>query len=99
VEFDGFKSMEQNDLLMGAIVRSSDTINSSTLMERALAQLVTTMQEITNECKEGDVTLCEYATSHLRVLACNICNIHPIKANAILHPRLVLHSIEDGLGK
>jgi hypothetical protein len=25
-------------------------------MERALAQLVTTMQEITNECKEGDVT-------------------------------------------
>jgi len=99
VEFDGFKSMEQNDLLMGAIVRSSDTINSSTLMERALAQLVTTMQEITNECKEGDVTLCEYATSHLRVLACNIRNIHPIKANAILHPRLVLHSIEDGLGK
>jgi hypothetical protein len=83
---------------MGAIVRSSDTINSSTLMERALAQFVTIMQEITNECKEGDVRVCEYATSHLRVLACNIHNIHPIKANAILHPGLVLHFVEDGLG-
>jgi hypothetical protein len=98
MEFDGLKNIEQNDLLMGAIVRSSDTINSSTLMERALTQLVTIMQEITNECKEGDVKLCEYATSHLRVLACNIHNIHPIKANAILHPGLVLHSVEDGLG-
>jgi len=23
------------------------------------------MQEITNECKKGDVTLCEHATSHM----------------------------------
>jgi hypothetical protein len=48
--------MEQNDLPMGAIVGSNDTINSSTPMERALAQLVTIIQ-ITNECKEGNVTL------------------------------------------
>jgi hypothetical protein len=48
---DGIMNMEQNDHPMGAIVRSNDTINSSTPMERALAQLVTTMQEITNECK------------------------------------------------
>jgi hypothetical protein len=75
MEFDGLKSMEQSDLLMSAIVGSNDAINSSTPMERALAQLVTTMQEITNECKEGDVTLCEHATSHMRILACNICNI------------------------
>jgi hypothetical protein len=67
-------------------------------METALAQLVTTMQEITNECKEGDVTLCEQATSHMRVLACNICNICPTKVNVILHLGLVLHRIEDGLG-
>jgi hypothetical protein len=40
---DGIMSMEQNDLPMGAIVRSSDTINSSTPMERAFAQLVITM--------------------------------------------------------
>ncbi len=90
-------SMEQNDLPIGAIVGSNDTINSSTLMERVLAQLVTTRQEITNECKEGDVTLYEYATSHMKILACNICNICLTKANAISHPRLLLRCIEDGL--
>jgi hypothetical protein len=57
MEFDGLMNMEQSDLHMGAIIRSSDIINSSTPMERALAQLVIIMQEITNECKEGDVTL------------------------------------------
>jgi hypothetical protein len=56
------------------------------------------MQEITNECKEGDVTLCEHATSHMRVLACNIHNIRFTKANVILHQGLVLHHVEDGLG-
>jgi len=98
MEFDGLMNMEQNDLPMGAIVGSNDTINSSTPMERAFAQLVTTMQEITNECKESDVTLCEHATSHMKVLACNICNIHLIKANAISHPGLVLHRVKNGLG-
>jgi hypothetical protein len=88
MEFDGLMNMEQNDLLMGAIVGSNDTINSSTQMERALAQLVITIQEIANECKEGNVTLCEHATSHMKVLACNIRNIRLTKANAVLHPRL-----------
>jgi len=91
-------NMEQNDLPMGAIIGSNDIINSLTPMERAFAQLVTIMQEITNECKESDVTLCEHATSHMRVLACNIHNIHITKANAISHPGLVLHRVEDGLG-
>jgi hypothetical protein len=84
---------------MGAIVRSSDTINSSTPIERALPQLVTTMQKITNKCKEGDVTLCEHATSHMtRVLACNIHNICFRNANVVLHPGLMLHRVKDGLG-
>jgi len=98
MEFDGLMNMEQSDLHMGAIIGSSDTINSSTPMERALAQFVTTMQEITNECKEGDVTLCEHATSHMIILAYDICNICLTKANVVLHPRLVLHRIENGLG-
>jgi hypothetical protein len=85
IKFDGFKSMEQSDFPMGVIVGSSDTINSSTPMERALAQLVITMQEIINECKEGDVTLCEHATSHMRILACNIHNICLTKENVALH--------------
>jgi hypothetical protein len=95
---DGFMNMEQSNLPMGAIVGSNDTINSSTLMEKALAQLVTIMQEITNECKEGDVTLYEHATSHMRVLACNIHNICLTKANVVSQPKLVLHRIENGLG-
>ncbi len=37
MEFDGLMSMEQSDLPMGAIIGSSDTINSSTPMERAFA--------------------------------------------------------------
>jgi len=98
MEFDGLMNMEQNDLPIGAIVGSNDIINSSTPMERVFTQLVTTMQEITNECKESNVTLCEHATSHMRVLACNIRNLHLRKANAVLHPRLVLHRLEDGLG-
>jgi hypothetical protein len=67
MEFDGLMNMEQNDLPMGAIIGSNDTINWLTPMERVFAQLVTTMQEITNECKEGDVRLCEHATSHMKV--------------------------------
>jgi hypothetical protein len=43
MEFDGLMNMEQNDLPMDAIVGSNETINSSTPMERVLAQLVTTM--------------------------------------------------------
>jgi hypothetical protein len=34
----------------------------------------------------------------MRVLACNIRNIRLTKVNAVLHPGLVLHHIEDGLG-
>jgi len=40
---DGIMSIEQSDLPMSAIVGSSDIINSSTPMERALAQLVIIM--------------------------------------------------------
>jgi hypothetical protein len=88
MEFDGFRNMEQNDLSMGAIVGSSDIINSSTPMEKVLAQLVTIMQKITNECKEGDVTLCEHATSHMRVVACNIHNIRLTKAKCNFTPKI-----------
>jgi hypothetical protein len=37
MEFDGLMDMEQNDPPMGVIVKFNDTINSSTLMEKALA--------------------------------------------------------------
>jgi hypothetical protein len=98
MEIDALMNMEQNDLPMGAIIGSNDTINSSTPMEKVLAQLVSTMQEITNECKEGDVILCEHATSHMRILTCNICNIHITKVNVVSHLELVLHHVENRLG-
>jgi hypothetical protein len=44
------------------------------------------------------VTFYEQATSHITIMACNIHNICFTKANAIIHPGLVLHFIEDGLG-
>ncbi len=44
------------------------------------------------------MTFCEHATSHMKVLACNIHNIHLTKANVVLHPRLMLHHVENGLG-
>jgi hypothetical protein len=69
----GLKAWSKVTSLWVPLIGSSDIINSSTPMERALAQLVIIMQDITNECKEGDVTFCEQATSHMRVLACNIC--------------------------
>jgi hypothetical protein len=98
MEFDVLKTMEYSDLPMGGIVGFSETINSSNPMERVIAQLVITMQEITNECKEGNVTLCEHATSHMRILTCNIYNMHLTKVNAFLHLKLVIHCVEDGLG-
>jgi hypothetical protein len=93
MEFDGLITMKQSGLPMGDIVRSSEIINSSTPMERVIAKLVTTMQKITNECKEGNVTLCGHDMSHMKALACNIHNICLTKVNAFLRPRLVLHCI------
>jgi hypothetical protein len=95
MEFDGLTTMEQNDFPMGGIVTFNEIINSLTPMEKALTQLVTTMQKITNECKEGNVRLCEHATLHMRILACNIVNICLTKANIVLHPGLMLHRIKD----
>jgi len=43
MEFDGLTTMEHNDLLMGAIIASSDIINSSTPMETIFAQFVIIM--------------------------------------------------------
>ncbi len=44
------------------------------------------------------MTFCEHATSHMKVLACNIHNIRLTKANAVSHQGLVLHHVENGLG-
>jgi len=43
MEFYRVTTMEQSDLPMGGIVKSCETINSLTPMERVLAQLAITM--------------------------------------------------------
>ncbi len=63
MEFNVIAIVEQNEHLMGGIVESNETINSSTPTKNVVTQLVTIMQKITNECKESDVTFCEHATS------------------------------------
>jgi hypothetical protein len=44
------------------------------------------------------VTLCEHATLHMRIMACNIPNICLTKVNAVSHLKLILHHVENGLG-
>jgi hypothetical protein len=44
MEFDRIMTMEQSDPSIGGIVGFHEIINSSTLVEMAFAQLVTTMQ-------------------------------------------------------
>jgi hypothetical protein len=34
----------------------------------------------------------------MKVPTCNICDIRLTKANVVLHPGLMLHHVEDGLG-
>jgi len=53
VEFDGLMNMKQSDLPMHAIIGSNNIINSSTPMERAFAQLVTTMQKAQMNVKKA----------------------------------------------
>jgi hypothetical protein len=56
------------------------------------------MQEIINEVKEGGVQLINHTTSLLRVIATNVRGIHLSKANEIMHPNMVFHCVNDGLG-
>jgi hypothetical protein len=75
MEFDGLMNMEQNDLPMDAIVGSNDTINSSTPMEKALAQLVTIMQEIMRilACNIRNICFTKAnAISHPRLVLCHV---------------------------
>jgi hypothetical protein len=75
MEFDGLMNMEQNGLPMDAIVGSNDTINSSTPMEKALAQLVTIMQEIMRilACNIRNICFTKAnAISHPRLVLCHV---------------------------
>jgi hypothetical protein len=56
------------------------------------------IQEITNEIKEGGVQLIDRTTSLLHVIATYVRCICLSKVNEIMHPNMVFHCINDGLG-
>jgi hypothetical protein len=56
------------------------------------------MQGIINEVKEGGVQLIDHTTSLWRVIEIDVQGIHLSKVNEIMHPRMVFHCVNDGLG-
>jgi len=73
-------------------------LSSSTPMEKKLAWMGDIMQEIINEVKEGGVQFINHTTSLLRVIAADVWGIRLSKANKIMHPDMVFHYVNDGLG-
>ncbi len=72
--------------------------SSSTSTEKTLVQMGDIMLEIINEMKEGGVQLIDHITSLLRVIATNVRGIHLSKVNEVMHPNMVFHCVNDGLG-
>ncbi len=56
------------------------------------------MQKIINEVKEGGVQLIDHTTSLLRVIAIDVQGIHLSKVNEVMHPSMVFHCVNNGLG-
>ncbi len=72
--------------------------SSSTSMEKAFVQMGDIMQEIINEVKENGVQLIDHTTSLLRVIATDVRGICLSKVNEVIHPDMVFHCVNDGLG-
>jgi len=80
-------------------VKAFDELESSSVpLEWILVRLHHTMKEIIEKCTQGGVALCDHATLIMKVVASKIQNIHLIKVNESLHPRTLLHHVDDGLG-
>jgi hypothetical protein len=72
--------------------------NSFALTKKTIVQLGDIMQEIINEVKEGGVQFIDHVKSLLGVVATNVQGVHLSKASKIMHPCMVFHYINDGLG-
>jgi hypothetical protein len=71
--------------------------SSFTPIEKTLSEMGDIMQEIINEIKCG-VQLIDHTTSLLCVIAIDVRDIHISKANEVMHPNMVFHCTNDGLG-
>jgi hypothetical protein len=72
--------------------------NSSTSMKKMFARMGDIMQEIINEVKEGGVQLIDHTTSLLCVIVTDVRGIRLSKVNEVMHPSMVFHCVNDGLG-
>jgi len=73
-------------------------INSFTSQnERRISSLTSHNEEITKKYTQGRVTLCDHATSIMKVVPSKIQNIYLTKANESLHSRTLLCHVEDRL--
>jgi len=72
--------------------------SSSASMEKMFARMGDIMQEIINEIKKGGVQFIDHTTSLLRVIAIDVRNICLSKVNEVMHPNMVFHCVNDGLG-
>jgi hypothetical protein len=72
--------------------------SSSTPTEKMLVQMGDIMQKIINEIKEGGLQFIDHTTSLLHVIATNVRGIRLSKADEIMHPNMVFHCVNDGLG-
>jgi hypothetical protein len=90
-------TMEEVVLPMNEVKAFDDLESSSVPLEGALVRLHQTMKEITEECTQGGVALCEHVTSIMKVVASKIQNIRLTKTNESLHLGMLLHCVDDGL--
>jgi hypothetical protein len=72
--------------------------SSSTPRKKVLARMGDIMQKIINEVKEGGVQLIDHTTSLSHVIATDVQGICLSKVNEFMHPDMVFHCINDGLG-
>jgi hypothetical protein len=72
--------------------------SSSTSVEKTIVWMGDIMQEIINEIKAGGVQLIDHTTSLSCVIATYVWGICLSKVNEVMHPDMVFHCVNDGLG-
>ncbi len=72
--------------------------SSSTPRKKVLARMGDIMQKIINEVKEGGVQLIDHITSLFFAIAIDVHGICLSKVNEVMHPDMVFHCFNYGLG-
>jgi len=76
----------------------NQTSSTSTSIKKTLARMGEIMQKIISEVKKGGVQLIYHIVSLLRAVATDVQGNHLSKVNEVMHPNMVFHCVNDGLG-